>query len=243
MRVLIVDDEKLARARLRRLLEELTQSVDIVGEAASADEAAALVTELRPDLIFLDILMPGKSGLEMMAELEDPPAVIFVTAHDTFALKAFEVNAVDYLLKPVHPERLEAALARVKVEETSDVLNKLLQTLKPSTKGFLERLSVRKGDRILFLKAVDIIYFKSEDKYTFAATHDSTEIVDLTLSALEESLDPDKFTRIHRSAIINLGALKEIRRLDSGQYHAVLDDARNTLLPISRSYLKKILPQ
>ena len=192
MRVLLVDDEKLARDRLRRLLKAVSMQIDVVAEAASAEEASALIEKHHPDLIFLDIQMPGESGLEMMAGMEAPPAVIFVTAHDAFAVKAFEINAVDYLLKPVHAQRLEAALQRVDRNDSTTRLRQLLQSLRLPNNNYLQRLSVRRTDRILFLNVPDILYFKAEDKYTFAVTAEGEEIVDSTLTHLEESLDPQR---------------------------------------------------
>ncbi len=245
-RTLIVDDEALARERLKRLLKDFPE-IEIIGEADSGEDALEKIRARQPDLIFLDIQMPGKNGFEVLAELERTqlPRIIFVTAYDEYALRAFEVNAVDYLLKPVKRERLKAALERLPQtlasREVEAQMNQLLTYLRQPT--YLQRLTVRKGDRIIFLETADILYFKAEDKYTFAVTESQEEIVDYTLNQLEEKLDPNQFVRIHRGHIINRAHLKELRRWFGGRYVAILKDKNQTQLPVSRGYAKRILPE
>lgn len=245
-RTLIIDDEALARERLRRLLAEFPE-IEIVGEADSGEDALEKIHHLQPELIFLDIQMPGKNGFEVLAALEGErlPQIIFITAFDEYALRAFEVNAVDYLLKPVKRKRLKAALERLPQTsapgEMEAQIDKLLTYLHKPT--YLQRLTVRKGDRIIFLETADILYFKAEDKYTFAVTESQEEIVDYTLSQLERKLDPEQFVRIHRGHIINLVFLKELRRWFGGRYVAILKDKNQTQLPVSRGYARKILPE
>jgi two-component system LytT family response regulator len=245
-RTLIIDDEPLARQRLRRLLEQFSERVELIGEADSGVDALEKIAALQPELIFLDIQMPGKNGFEVLQELSSPPLIIFVTAYDEFALRAFEVNAIDYLLKPVKKERLTESLARLQKRDRSTNppgdLEKLLAYISNKPK-FLNRIPVRKRDRILFLNAAEVLFIKAGEKYTFVVTEERQEIVDYTLTQLEEKLDSQQFMRIHRSHIINLSYLRELRRSATGQYAAVLKNASQSKLPISRGYLKKVLAE
>jgi two-component system LytT family response regulator len=240
LRILIVDDERLARARARRLVENAGGAV--VGEAASAPEARRAIAELKPDLLLLDIQMPGEDGFDLLRTLEPRPAVVFVTAFDHYAVRAFEENAVDYLLKPFRPERLVEALERARreltrPEELSQRLTELLAGLQraPAATTHLDRLTVRLGARQLILNVADVMWFGAEEKLVFAATAQDRHYVNFTLDQLERRLDPVRFTRVHRGAIVNLDFAAALRPGFAGTYRLQLNDAARTEVPVSRA--------
>jgi two-component system LytT family response regulator len=240
LRILIVDDEPLARARARRMLDGL-EDADVVGEAGSAAQARQRITELRPDLLLLDIQMPGEDGFELLEGLDPRPAVVFVTAFDHYAVRAFEENAVDYLLKPFRRERLVESLARVRQElarpeELSRRLTELLGGLdRAPTSNTLERFTVRVGNRQLILKADEVLWFGAEEKLVFAATATDRHYVNFTLDQLERRLDPKRFARVHRSAIVNLDHAAALRPGFAGTYRLQLKDEARTEVPVSRA--------
>jgi two-component system LytT family response regulator len=188
MKALIVDDERLARLELRRLLAKHPE-VEIAGEARDGVEALSLIQQLAPDLLFLDIQMPGITGFELLERLDDLPQVIFTTAYDEYAIKAFEVNALDYLLKPIVPARLAAALARVPSR---------------TDRGRLEQVFVRDGERCWIVRIPDIFLLESEGNYTRVYFGAERPLIRRSLNALEQQLDPAIFFRAGRKEIINL---------------------------------------
>jgi two-component system LytT family response regulator len=188
MRALIVDDERLARLELRRLLAA-HPDVEIAGEARHGEEALKLAGELAPDLLFLDVQMPGMDGFELLERLEDVPQVIFTTAYDAYAIKAFEVSALDYLLKPIAPARLAAALAKVRP---------------PSVRGPVEQVFVREGDRCWIVRLPEVFLLESEGNYTRLCFGNERPLIRRSLNALEEQLDGSVFFRAGRKQIINL---------------------------------------
>jgi two-component system LytT family response regulator len=194
MKALIVDDERLGRAELRRLLEPHPE-VEIAGEARDAEEALALIEQIQPDLLFLDIQMPGRNGLE---QLDRVPLVIFTTAYDEYALKAFEVNALDYLLKPVSPERLDAALARAAVRKAKPVMDGS------------QRIFVKDGERCWFVTLSDVVLLESEGNYARLYFGGNRPLVLRSLNYLEERLDPATFFRASRKHILNLRFIEGI---------------------------------
>ena len=210
MKVLLVDDEPLARRELRRLLAAFPH-VDIVGEAANVDEAERKIAELAPDLLLLDIQMPGATGFDLLARLERAPQVIFTTAFDQHAVKAFEVNAPDYLLKPVEPARLAAALARVKV---------------------LDQIFVRDGGRCWLVPLREVWLLASEGNYTRLVWREGEPLLLRSLVSIEERLDPVSFFRANRKEIINLGFLELMEAADGGRMRAQLRGG--TTVEISR---------
>lgn len=194
MKALPIDDERLARLELRRLLAGHPE-VEIAGEARGGEEALALIPKLAPDLIFLDIQMPGMSGFDLLERLEELPQVIFTTAYDEYALKAFEVNALDYLLKPVAPARLAAALARVR----------------PRTEpARLEQVFVRDGERCWIVRLPDIFLLESEGNYTRVYFASERPLIRRSLNALEDQLDPAMFFRAGRKEIVNLKWIENV---------------------------------
>jgi two-component system LytT family response regulator len=190
----IIDDERLARVELKRLMAAHPE-VEVIGEARGGEEALAMISKLAPDLIFLDIQMPGMTGFELLDRLEDLPQVIFTTAYDEYALKAFEVNALDYLLKPVAPARLAAAIARVRPRT------------EPSR---LEQVFVRDGDRCWIVRLPDIFLLESEGNYTRVNFGRERPLIRRSLNALEEQLDPAMFFRAGRKEIVNLKWIEKV---------------------------------
>jgi len=197
MRALIIDDERLARAELGRLLA-LHPEIEIAGEARNGEEALELIARLAPDLLFLDIQMPGMTGFELLERLDDMPQVIFTTAYDQYAIHAFEINALDYLLKPIAPDRLAAALSRLRPRPE---------------RSRLEQVFVRDGDRCWIVRLPDIFLLESEGNYTRLHFGSERPLIRRSLSALEEQLDPNLFFRAGRKEIINL---KWIDKVDIG---------------------------
>lgn len=199
MKALIIDDERLARAELRRLLAA-HPSIEIVGEARNGTEALEQIPELEPALIFLDIQMPGMSGFELLEKLDAVPQVIFTTAFDQHAVRAFEANAIDYLLKPIAPDRLAAALEKVRVQKTE-----------PSTPP-LDRVFVRDGERCWLVQIEDIVLFESEGNYTRLHFGSNKPLIPRSLAALEKRLDPTRFFRASRQHLVNLKAIEKIEQ-------------------------------
>ena len=240
LRVLVVDDEPLARTRLKRMLGEL-ERVQVVGEAATVPEAARLVDQLTPDVVLLDVQMPGEDGFALLSRVKHRPAVVFVTAFDQFAVRAFEAQAVDYLLKPFRPERLAAAIERVRVALVRpDELARRIQAVlamvgsaRPEPPERLERFTVRIGNKQLIVKADDVLWFGAEDKLVFAATASDRHYVNFTLDELERRLDPARFLRVHRSAIANLDHAAALGF--AGTWRLQLNDAARTEVPVSRT--------
>jgi two-component system, LytTR family, response regulator len=248
IRTLIVDDEPLARERLRKLLES-ESDIEIVGECADGTEALALIQADPPDLIFLDIQMPELDGFGVVARLEaDPlPAIIFVTAYDRFALKAFEVHALDYILKPFDRERFQKALARARqlvqqrqTGELSRHLSSLLTDLKSekSEPKYLDRLAIKTEGRVLFFRTDDIDWIEAADNYVSIHVGNEEHLHRETMSSLETKLPPTRFLRISRSTIVNLERIKEMQPMFHGDYVVILKNG--TRLSLSRNYRDKL---
>ncbi|MEQ8581860.1 MAG: LytTR family DNA-binding domain-containing protein [Marinoscillum sp.] len=206
MKTLIVDDERLARKELMSLLEP-HKKIEVVGEATDADDAIEKINELNPDLIFLDIQMPGKSGFDLLESLDHVPRVIFTTAYDEFALKAFEVNALDYLLKPVQPERLEEAIAKLQVESDRDTT---AADAEKRSLGKEDQVFVKDGDKCWFVKLADVRLFESDGNYIKVYFGGNKPMIHKSLNALDERLDDRTFFRASRKHIINLGWVENI---------------------------------
>jgi two-component system LytT family response regulator len=238
IRAVIVDDEPLARKRLRRLLEAYP-TVVIVGEAADGSAACRLIEAETPDLVFLDVQMPGASGFDVLSRLRVRPRVIFITAHDEFAVRAFEEQAIDYLLKPVEPRRLERALARIREDTTSpssasEQIERLLQAVERASPT-VRRIPVRKGAKVTLVEPTAIIFCRAEDKYAVLYTAEGEHIVDRTLDELEKSLDPGSFLRVHRSSLVNLAFVRDLTSIEGGRFVIRLKDDASTQLYASRA--------
>lgn len=245
LRVMIVDDESPARQRARRMLAELG-GAEVVAEAASAPEARQRFAAARPDLLLLDIQMPGEDGFALLRSLAPRPAVVFVTAFDHYAVQAFEENAVDYLLKPFRRERLAAALERARrdLADPDELARRLAAVLgamdRPGRPSHLDRLTVRIGAKQLILRAADILWFGAEDKLVFAATATGRHYVNFTLDQLESRLDPARFARVHRGAIANLDHAVALRPGFAGTWRLQLDDPARTEVPVSRTRARRL---
>jgi two-component system LytT family response regulator len=242
LRVYLVDDEPLALARLRRLLDR-SEHVEVIGSTTTPEEAVAVLTADPPDVCFLDIQMPRLSGFDVLAKLPRQPLVIFTTAYDQYALKAFAVNSVDYLLKPVDPRSLERALKKVESLRNSGqpsqpdlqaLVKQLTDSLRETKPEYLERIASRLGDRVWFLDLDRVTHIYAEDKLTYAASEDRAYCVDHSIAELEKKLDPRKFFRIHRSTVESLAWIKEVTSLPGGSLNIRLKDARNTDLTVAR---------
>lgn len=200
MRALIVDDERLARKELMKLLEDHPM-IEVVGEAMNAEEANQMVNDLNPDLLFLDIQMPGKTGFQLLEELDSVPLVVFTTAYDEFALKAFEVNALDYLLKPIQPERLAETISKLAEKERA----KIASVRGPEKKlGLNDQVFVKDGDRCWFVSLSNVRLFESDGNYIKVYFDANKPMIHKSLNALDEKLDERAFFRASRKHIINL---------------------------------------
>ncbi|POY39188.1 DNA-binding response regulator [Solitalea longa] len=245
---IIIDDEPLARNRLKRLLSTYEQVFFIEAEAANGEEGRQLIEELKPDLVFLDIEMPVLNGFEMLGMLSFIPLIVFTTAFDQYAIKAFEENSIDYLLKPVEAERVEltvAKLQKVNIHSANTNPAKLLDLFeKLQTKKELKALPVKIGDRFLLVKTSEISHIEADDKYVSLKTlKGDSYLTDYTLSSLESKL-PESFLRVHRGCIINAENMKEVRKGFNGALIAIMNDINGSKISTSRSYtdnLKRIL--
>ena len=233
LRALLVDDEDLARHALRELLKQHPE-VSVVGECANGFEALKAAAEHQPDLIFLDVQMPKLTGFDVLELIEPQPAVIFVTAYDEFAMKAFEVHAVDYLLKPVGRERFEAALERAKsrIGERVPVAHELAAAAR-QPQQFLERLVVKDGTRVTLIPVTKLDYVEAQDDYVALASHGAKHLKQQTIASIEAGLDPARFVRIHRSYIVNFERVVRIEPYGKDSRLAILSDG--TRLPVSRA--------
>jgi two-component system LytT family response regulator len=214
MRAIIIDDERLARAELRKLLQEFPE-VEVVDEAANAEEGIEKIDSLQPDLIFLDIQMPGKTGFDMLAQLERSPHVIFTTAYDEFALKAFEVNALDYLLKPIEPKRLADAILKLQQSETKEI-KPTGEFTNNSILGENDQVFVKDGERCWFVKLSEIRLFESVGNYAKVFFGPNKPLILKSLNALEERLDEKFFFRANRKHIVNLRLIEKIEPYFNG---------------------------
>jgi two-component system LytT family response regulator len=213
MKALIIDDERLARKELANLLVEY-KDIEIIGEAVNAEEAEELIYKLNPDLIFLDIQMPGKTGFELLETLEKSPQVIFITAYDEFALKAFEYNALDYVLKPIEPKRLDDAVNKVRaqVEKSNGIVNERSKN-KLTTD---DQVFVKDGDNCWFVKLKEVRLFESDGNYIKVYFDKFKPMIHKSLNALDEKLDDKSFFRVSRKHIINLEWVEEIETWFNG---------------------------
>jgi two-component system, LytTR family, response regulator len=239
MRVLIVDDEPLARERIRTLLAG-EPDIEIAGEAHDGASAVEAIRTLSPGLVFLDVQMPEMDGFAVLERLNPAamPAVIFVTAFDRYAIRAFEVCALDYLLKPFDRERFSKALARAR--SADDVSARVRAVLEQWTgrPKFIDRLVIRSGGRVFFLRVEELDWIEAAGNYVRLHAGGEEHLYRETMSRLEASLDPAKFARIHRSAIVNVDKVKELHPLFRGDYSVTLRNGRK--LTLHRSYRSRL---
>jgi two-component system LytT family response regulator len=258
MKAFLVDDEPLALERLRRMLQA-TGRVDIAGACTDPVEAIEQIRWSRPELLFLDIHMPELTGFELLSELEQQPLVVFTTAYDQHALEAFQVNSIDYLLKPIEPAHLERAIVKAErllgqddqsgqtgvPRDLRALFAQLGAVLKPpggqpDNKHWFERIASRTGDKLELVDLSRVTHFYASDKLIYAATADRHYVVDPSIAELESKLDPARFIRIHRATILNLDHLCELHTWFGGKMVARLKDAKKTELAVSRDRVRAL---
>ncbi len=245
IRVLIVDDESLARKFIRRMLKD-DQEVEIVGECGNGKDAVTQIRRQDPDLVFLDVQMPEMDGFSVLEAVgvDRLPEIVFTTAYEQYAIRAFELHALDYLLKPFDRARFKDAMRHAKerfhyrqLDDGRAQIGALLENVKRRSQ-YLDRLIVKAGGRIRFVKTDDISWIEADDKYVHLHFGKSAQMVRQTLGAMETQLDPAKFLRIHRSAIVNIERIQELQPMFSGEHAVVMEDG--TRLTLSRKYRDKL---
>ena len=247
IRALIVDDEPLAREGLKLHLSR-EGDVRIVGEAGEGRRAAAMITSLKPDLVFLDVQMPGLDGFQVVESVAaaDLPTIIFVTAYDRYAIRAFEVHAVDYLLKPFTAERFSAALSMAREEISArgsqDSRRRLLQMIadRAGAATHLHRFVIKSGEGYRLVPAADVASFEAQGNYVRLKTGNGHHLLRITMAELEKRLDPKRFARIHRSTMVNIDRIKEITPAWHGDFEVLLTDGQR--LRLSRNFRDRLLP-
>lgn len=243
LRALLVDDEPLALRRLARLLDA-TGRVDVVASLADPHDAVAFLGRDRvDDVLFLDIEMPELNGFELLAALAEPPLVVFTTAFDHYALRAFEVSSLDYLLKPVEARHLERALdklERIRGSAPQPDWRALAERLAEAARAFPTRIASRVGDRTQLIELARVTHFVAEEKVTYAVTAARRQIVDQSLAELETRLDPKRFVRIHRAVLLNTDYVEEIQQWLAGRARVRLSDGKGTQLPVARDRLRAL---
>lgn len=243
-KALVIDDEPAARRLMKSLLQEHADTVEVIGEAGTGQEALRQIEALKPDLLFLDIQMPDLTGFEVLERLEQKPNVIFTTAYEQYAIKAFENFSVDYLLKPIREDRLELSIqklqrfGRLNQDLNLSGLQEIISQLKAPPKA--TALPIRTGDRITLVRFEQIAYLEAEDKYVYVHSTDGQKfLTDQTLSVLEEKL-PENFFRIQKSYIINKERIREMHRHFNGRYLFVMEDKAATRITSGRTYYEQI---
>jgi len=246
IRALIADDEALARKLIRRMLKD-DRDLEVIGECSDGKETVAMIRKESPDVVFLDVQMPEMDGFAVLESIgiERLPEIIFTTAYEQYAIRAFELHALDYLLKPFDHARFKDAIKYAKERFRSERQNEgrmqisaLLESIKNKPQ-YLDRLMIKAGGRITFLNTDEINWIEADDKYVHIHTGKISPMVRQTLSAMETQLDPRKFRRIHRSAIVNVERIKELQPLFSGEHSILLEDG--TKRTLSRIYKDKIV--
>jgi len=248
MKAFLVDDESLALKRLQRMLA-VTGRVEIAGTSTDPEEAIAAILKTKPDVLFLDIEMPGMTGFQMLSKLDPQPLIVFTTAYNQYALEAFGVNSVDYLLKPIEAPQLVRALDKLDrmrggVEPRPEV-RELLERIAALAAGggqpaFPERIASRTGERVELIELARVTHFFARDKLTYAATAAKNHVVDHTIQELEQKVDPRKFVRIHRAILLNLDYVHELHTWFAGRMMVRLKDEKHTELTVSRDRVRAL---
>ncbi|WP_167617274.1 LytR/AlgR family response regulator transcription factor [Maribellus sediminis] len=243
-KTIIVDDEPLARLRLKKLADDYPDKFEIIAEAENGEEAIEKINRLRPEYIFLDIQMPEISGFEVLKKLDYLPKVIFCTAFDEFALQAFDTHCIDYLVKPLTKERFAKTIAKLDQLNDSNQeinLNKLIEQFNMEhRKNEATSIPVKVGDRVIFVRLDEVSYIQSDEKYVTVVTkHSKSYILDSSLKKLEDKL-PDYFIRVHKSYLINKNLLKEIRKHFNNRFVLIFDDYNQSKITSGRSYYTEI---
>jgi two-component system, LytTR family, response regulator len=243
-KAIVIDDEPAARRLMKNLLQEHAAVVQVIAEAGNGKEAVQKIEELNPDLIFLDIQMPDLTGFEVIEKLSRKPNIIFTTAYEQYAIKAFETFSIDYLLKPIKEERLSQSIEKLKqfgrLNTSLDVagLQEIIRQFQAPTKT--TALTIKSGDRIILLRFETIAYLEADDKYVYVYTADGQKyLTDQSLASLSEKL-PSQFYRIQKSYIINKDKIREMHRHFNGRYLFIMDDKAGTRLTSGRTYHEEI---
>ncbi|HEX7841656.1 MAG TPA: LytTR family DNA-binding domain-containing protein [Kofleriaceae bacterium] len=238
LRAVLVENEEHSLSRLRRLLLGFPQDVEVVGEAGDGPSAVAVIRAQVPDIVFLDIDLPGFNGFQVLEHLERQPVVIFTTAFNQHALDAFKTHAVDYLLKPIDAEAVGRALAKLRAMGfgQGQLTNAIEQLLDSVGSRYQTRLACKEGDRTVLVKIGEVLYFQADNKYTAVHTVSREFLIDTPLVDLERRLNPKDFIRIHRATLVNLSWIAEIRRSYDGKMTVLLKDAKSKELAVSRMY-------
>lgn len=248
MRAFLVDDEPLAIKRLQRMLAA-TKRVQIAGTSTDPVEAVPRILETKPDILFLDIEMPGMTGFEMLAQVQPQPWVVFTTAYDRYALEAFGVNSVDYLLKPIEAPHLDRALDKIErlrgTAATPPAMAELIEKLAAAAGAvrsptYPDRVASKVGEKIEFVDLEQVTHFFASDKLTFAATPAKNYAVDYTIQELEQKLDPGKFVRVHRATLVNVAHVQELHSWFAGRMMVRLKDPKHTELTVSRDRVRAL---
>jgi two-component system LytT family response regulator len=243
-RTLIADDEQPARDRLKKLLTEHAGQIELIGEAKNGLECREMIDRLKPDLVFLDIQMPGLNGFEVLQQTSHLPVVIFCTAYDEFALQAFETNSIDYIVKPVKAERIQKSIEKLDTlkhhSDKEELLRIIESYISQTPKKEITSIPVKLGDRMLFVRIEDVSYFSAEEKYVSIITKDGkTYLCDFPLKSLEEKLG-EGFLRIHRSLLVNVSRIKEINKHFNSCFIIKIDDHAQTRLQSGRGYYEQV---
>jgi len=243
----LVDDEELALRRLSRMLQE-TGRVEVTGQTTDPLAAIDHLREELPDVLFLDIEMPGKNGFDVLRDLDEQPLVVFTTAYSQYALQAFETNSIDYLLKPVEPQQLDRALNKLEKirggseprPDVSLLLQRLSSALQDAKPVYPERIASKSGERVEFVDLARVTHIFAKDKLTYASTQTKDYCVDKTIADLESELDPRRFVRIHRSTIVNTAFVHELYGWFAGRMLVRLNDPKKTELTVARDRVKAL---
>ena len=248
MRAFLVDDEALALKRLQRMLAA-TKRVQVAGTSTDPVNAVPAILEAKPDVLFLDIEMPGMTGFEMLTHLQPQPWVVFTTAYDRYALEAFGVNSVDYLLKPIEAAQLDRALDKIeRLRATAAAppgMTELIERLTAAAGGarsanYPERIASKVGERIEFIELEQVTHFFASDKLTFAATAAKNYAVDYSIQQLEQKLDPARFVRVHRASLVNVDHVQELHSWFTGRMMVRLKDPKHTEIAVSRDRVRAL---
>jgi two-component system LytT family response regulator len=250
-RAYLVDDEPLAIERLERLIAR-EGGISIVGRATDPTQAIEFLNRDPVDVLFLDIQMPGLNGFELLSRLEAQPFVIFTTAYDEYALRAFEVNSIDYLVKPIEPEQLARALKKLdrlcpppkpdwqRNPDMPLLLKELAASLRGERAGYPRRIASRTGERIVFLDLDSVTHFLARDKLTYALVNGREHCIDQSIAELERRLDPERFLRVHRSALVNVDWIQEVNSWFAGRVLLLLKDSQHTQIPVARDRVRAL---
>jgi two-component system, LytTR family, response regulator LytT len=240
IKVVLVEDEPPSLDRMKSLLSTFAD-IQIIGQAVDGKSAVDTINQQQPDLVFLDVQLPVFNGFEVLQKLEHKPHIIFVTAFDQYAIKAFEENAIDYLLKPISRDRLAEAIGRAQ-HRLQSISTEQVQLLLSAVvkKPFLQRFTIKIGDEVLFIPQTEVYYFEAKDKYIFLHTFNKYLIYDSTLKDLEKCLDPGCFIRIHKGIIVSISKIDRLKRSFNGRYKIHLKDAKKSSFEIGPTFVHQV---